>query len=192
VFFIALCACGDRTAAARVISQWRSALAPEEDNVKWSAYSADLVVPAAASAGTGVFLPELSDEVVEILSSAVAAAPPSATAVWNDFHGAVTRVAPDAMAFPLRERGFDLFISAPWASADERRRAVEWVATLGHSLRPFARGVYVNNLTDAEADRVKEAYGTNYARLTDIKRKYDPDNLFRMNHNVPPRSPLLD
>jgi hypothetical protein len=106
--------------------------------------------------------------------------------VWNDFHGAVTRVPVDAMAFPLRRHGFDCFITAPWGSQRARPRAVEWVDTLGRSLGPFGAGVYVNNLSDREADRVSDAYGANYQRLAAIKRTYDPQNLFRTNHNIVP------
>jgi FAD/FMN-containing dehydrogenase len=185
-FFVAMCLCGDRHAADRLASRWRAALAPERDTLAWTKYSADLVVPAAASDGTGVFLPELRDEVIDVFSSAVAAAPPGASAVWNDFHGAVTRVPVDAMAFPLRERGFDLFVSAPWETAAARERARRWVATLGRSLSPFGRGVYVNNLSDREAARVGDAYGPNHQRLAAIKRRYDPENLFRTNHNIAP------
>ena len=185
-FFIAMCVCGDRHSAEQLVSRWRAALAPEKDTIAWAKYSADLIVPAAASEGTGVFLPELRDEVIDILSTAMAAAPPAASAVWNDFHGAVTRVPVDAMAFPLRESGFDVFISAPWDNAAARARAVEWVGALGRSLHPFGRGVYVNNLGDREVNRVGEAYGANYGRLAAIKRKYDPGNLFRTNHNIVP------
>jgi FAD/FMN-containing dehydrogenase len=186
-FFIAMCLCGDRQAAEQLASRWCAALAPERDTLAWATYSADLVVPAAASEGTGVFLPDLREDVIDLLSTAMAAAPPAASAVWNDFHGAVTRVPVDAMAFPLRHRGFDMFISAPWDEAGgTRARAIEWVDTLGRALRPFGRGVYVNNLSDRDANRVSEAYGPNYARLAAIKRKYDPDNLFHTNHNIVP------
>ena len=52
---------------------------------------------------------------------------------------------------------------------------------------PFASGsVYINFMPDDENDRVERAYGANYQRLAQIKRRYDPDNLFRFNHNIPP------
>jgi hypothetical protein len=53
-------------------------------------------------------------------------------------------------------------------------------------LRPWTRGLYINNLGDEAADRVAEAYGANYSRLTAIKAIYDPGNFFRGNHNIPP------
>ena len=185
-FFLALTISGDRLRAERLATQWRDALQPAEDTMKWSTYSAGMVVPPAASTGSGVFLPEMNDEVVAFVAAALASAPPAATVAWNDFHGAVTRVARDAMAFPLRQRGYDVFLNAPWTSAESRTRALAWIGEVGRALRPFGRGVYVNNLTDDEAGRVREAYGPNYARLAAIKQRYDPENLFRRNHNIAP------
>ena len=186
VFFIAVCHSGDRASGERAMARWQSVLRPESDTVKWSPYSADLVVPPAPSIGTGRFLCELTDGAIDVLADAMAGAPPSAAAVWNDLHGAVTRVAQDAMAFPLRRRGFDLFISVPWEDDSSREAAQRWTRGLADALRPFGDGVYVNNLNEHEAGRVAEAYGPNYARLSAAKARYDPDNVFRINHNVAP------
>ena len=60
-------------------------------------------------------------------------------------------------------------------------------ARLSGELAPFSRGVYVNNLNETERHRVREAYGPHYDRLVAIKRRYDPDNFFRVNHNIEPR-----
>ena len=185
-FFVTVYYCGEREPGDRIVAQWLSALQPESDNVKWSTYSSDLIVPAAASVGSGVFLPAWEDEAVDIFASALAEAPPETDAVWNDFHGAVTRVPLDAMAFPLRQRGFDLFFSVRFTTSEAREAAVAWTGTLAAGLRPFSRGVYVNNLNERESHRVPEAYGAHYARLASIKRRYDPDNLLRVNHNVAP------
>jgi FAD/FMN-containing dehydrogenase len=185
-FFIAVCYCGEREAGERLIAAWRSALRPVEDTTKWGPYSSELTVPPAASVGTGLFLPDLNDEVIDRFAAAINDAPPPATAVWNDFHGAVTRVPVEAMAFPLRQRGFDLFISVPWETQQARGEAVDWMERLAGELRPHGRGVYVNNLNEEETDRVREAYGVNYDRLVQIKRRYDPVNVWRVNHNVTP------
>ena len=138
------------------------------------------------SAGGGAFLPDLSDAVIEVLASSYSDAPADASAVWNDFHGAVTRVPIEATAFSLRRRGFDLFSCAPWQGAEARRRALAWVRGLHDSLQPYAEGVYVNNLEDEGEARVREAYGPNYARLSRVKAEYDPLNLFHVNQNIAP------
>jgi FAD/FMN-containing dehydrogenase len=183
---VTLCHCGDRAAGEAMASRWRSALEPVADTLEWRAYAAELDVPPAPSAGSGVFLPELTDAVIEIFAEEFGRAPARADAVWNDFHGAVTRVPVDATAFPLRHPGYDLFISAPWSDAAGEGHARAWVARLRDRLAPFARGVYVNNLDAEGPARVREAYGPNYARLQEIKRTYDPDNLFRGNQNIEP------
>ena len=130
----------------------------------------------------------MRDEIVEAFAAAVPEAPQGATAVFSHFHGAVTRVPVDAMAFPLRAPGFDLFITVPWRTPREHDHAERWRAALAGALRPFAQGVYVNNLNADEAGRVPDAYGPNFDRLRAIKAKYDGANLFRLNHNIQPGS----
>jgi len=186
MFFISVCHCGPRRDGDRLIERWIERLRPEIQTVKWAPYSSELSVPAAPSVGTGRFLTELSDPVVEMLAAAMITGPPMASAVWNDFHGAVTRVPLDAMAFPLRQRGFDLFISVPWETQAARQVAIDWSSQLADALAPYSHGVYVNNLNETEADRVRDAYGPHYDRLAAIKARYDPDNVFRVNHNIRP------
>ena len=186
MFFISVCHCGPRRDGDRLIERWIERLRPEIQTVKWAPYSSELSVPAAPSVGTGRFLTELSDPVVEMLAAAMITGPPMASAVWNEFHGAVTRVPLDAMAFPLRQRGFDLFISVPWETQAARQVAIDWSSQLADALAPYSHGVYVNNLNETEADRVRDAYGPHYDRLAAIKARYDPDNVFRSNKNIAP------
>jgi FAD/FMN-containing dehydrogenase len=143
-------------------------------------------MPSIASTGTGAFLPELNDDVIRILAELFRQASGESMAVWNDYHGAVTRVPAGDAAFPLRTPGFDLFVMAGWHTPAERDQAARWVRTLRDGLEPHARGVYVNNLEDEGPARIREAYGTSYDRLAAIKGRYDPENLFRMNQNVEP------
>jgi FAD/FMN-containing dehydrogenase len=187
MFFLHVCYCGDQQQGQRLLDGWLSALKPEKDTIEWGPYQSELSVPAAASVGTGRFLPELTDEVIEAFVSALVEAPAAASAVWNDLHGAVTRVALDETAFPLRHPGFDLFLSVPWTTDEERDGAIAWSSALSRALAPFSRGVYVNNLNETESDRVREAFGPHYTRLAAIKKRYDPDNFFRVNHNIKPR-----
>jgi FAD/FMN-containing dehydrogenase len=186
MFFLHVCFCGAQPEGDRLLDRWLTTLRPETESVKWGPYASELSVPAAPCVGTGRFLPDLSDPVVDICARAMTSAPPSASAVWNDFHGAVTRVAFDETAFPLRHRGFDLFISVPWATATERNDAIDWSSALSTALAPHSRGVYVNNLNETESHRVREAYGLHFERLVALKSRYDPDNVFRVNHNISP------
>ena len=63
---------------------------------------------------------------------------------------------------------------------------MEWVKSLRDNLQPFAQGVYVNQLGETSEELVRAAYGPNYARLVEIKKKYDPKNVLRLNQNIKP------
>src|SRR6516164_6970950 len=68
-----------------------------------------------------------------------------------------------------------------------RIRPAAWARQLFEATAPYASGsVYINFMPDDENDRVEKAYGPNYRRLTEIKRRYDPNNLFRVNQNIAP------
>ena len=183
---VSFCYCGVLAQGERLLDRWRTLLRPAKDTVEVGPYTAEFSMGDGPSAGGGAFLPELSETVIDVLALAYLTAPPDASAVWNDFHGAVTRVPIEATAFPLRRRGFDLFISAPWQDPEGRRQALAWVRGLRTSLQPHADGVYVNNLENEGEARVREAYGPNYARLSGVKAQYDPRNIFHVNQNIPP------
>jgi len=74
-----------------------------------------------------------------------------------------------------------------WDTAAEDAKGVKWARDFFKASAPYADGgVYVNFLTEDEGDRVKAAYGPNYDRLAKTKKKYDPNNLFRVNQNIVP------
>jgi hypothetical protein len=183
---VSLCYCGVLAHGERIVDRWRNELRPTKDTVQAGEYTSEFSMGDGPSTGGGAFLPELSDAVIDVLASSYPDAPPDASAMWNDFHGAVTRVPIEATAFPLRRRGFDLFISAPWQDAEGEGKARAWVRALHNSLHPHSEGVYVNNLEDEGDARVREAYGANYARLSRVKAQYDPRNVFHVNQNIPP------
>jgi hypothetical protein len=184
---IAVCHCGRAAAGQRLMEHWRAVLKPESDDLSEKPYAADSVMPPIASGGNGAFLPELHDDVIDVLADSFSAAPPSCTAIWTDYHGAVTRVAADAMAFPLRHSGFDLFVQASWNVPARRTAALGWFRRLHGALRPWQRGVYVNNVGDEPITGTADVYGANYDRLARIKAIYDPDNVFHFNHNIEPQ-----
>jgi FAD/FMN-containing dehydrogenase len=102
--------------------------------------------------------------------------------------GAVARVDDDAGAYPNRDAAHDINIVAAWEADDPgQRRHRDWVRGFWSALRPYGRGVYVNFLSDEPAASVRAAYGEDrHRRLVLLKRRYDPDNFFRGNHNIPP------
>ena len=102
--------------------------------------------------------------------------------------GAMGRVPSDATAFVHRRSPFDLIVIAGGFPAEAAERNVEWARATSNAMRPFmSGGAYVNYLgADASIDAVRSAYGSAYARLAALKRRYDPDNFFRLNQNIRP------
>jgi len=133
-------------------------------------------------------LPGLSDEAIETFVSGVGALPGAFTLVYiGAGGGAIGRVDPSATAFPHRTAPFSFHIMAGWADPDQDDEVTSWARAFHESMTPFSTGgVYVNLLGTDERDRVRAAYGDNFERLAAVKQKWDPDNLFRMNHNIPP------
>jgi FAD/FMN-containing dehydrogenase len=77
---------------------------------------------------------------------------------------------------------------AGWTNPDHDDEVTNWMQRFSDAMAPHATGgVYVNILGTGEEDRVRAAYGENYDRLAELKRLWDPENLFNRNHNIPPR-----
>ena len=101
--------------------------------------------------------------------------------------GAITRLRPDSAAYPHRDAQFVMNVHGRWENKVDDTLCVNWTRDLFKASAPFADGgVYVNFLSADESNRLRAAYGPNYARLAQVKRKYDADNLFRMNQNINP------
>jgi FAD/FMN-containing dehydrogenase len=94
---------------------------------------------------------------------------------------------PTRTAYPHREAPFGIHVWPGWTDPDQDNAVMAWAQSLHQALEPHSTsGVYVNLLGSDEEERVPAAYGVNYRRLAEIKRKYDPENLFRHNHNIEP------
>jgi FAD/FMN-containing dehydrogenase len=134
------------------------------------------------------FFTELSDAAVQTMVDAFEATPSIMTGmVIEHFHGAVCRVDPAATAYPFREPGYNLVLAGQWSDPADTEANLRWIRDTFAALEPYtAPRVYVNYLADDESARVAHAYGPNLDRLVEIKRRFDPDNLFRLNHNIDP------
>ena len=101
--------------------------------------------------------------------------------------GAPNRVLPTATAYVPRDAKFVMNVHARWDDPSHDAECIKWARDLFQASAPYASGgAYVNFMTEDEGDRVAAAYGENYARLREIKRKYDPDNVFHLNQNIKP------
>jgi FAD/FMN-containing dehydrogenase len=108
--------------------------------------------------------------------------------IIEHFHGAATRIGIAETAVPHREPGYNLLVLSVWTDPTVTGDNSTWTrAAYGHLEPHLARRRYVNYLDDDEKrDAVRSAYGPNYDRLVEIKRKYDPDNVFHLNQNIVP------
>lgn len=130
----------------------------------------------------------IEEETADIIIDHVTRMPSLASGVGlQQLHGAAARVDPASTAFPARWDHHDFQITSQWSDPTESEINITWTRDLFDAMSPFMdRGVYVNNLGDEGQDRVQEAYGSNYQRLQEVKRRYDPDNTFRFNQNIQP------
>ena len=134
------------------------------------------------------YLETIGDALIETLAGCFAATPsPLNAIVIPSVGGAVSRVAPEATAYYHRQAPYVMSMVNCWLDPSEDQANLEWVRTSWTALTPhLPRRVYVNELQEEGADRVRDAYGPAFSRLAAIKRQYDPDNIFRLNQNIPP------
>jgi FAD/FMN-containing dehydrogenase len=131
----------------------------------------------------------LSDEFIELLIEAgrTLSSPESAILVFR-LHGAAARVPIEATACPLRGERWDINMIAQWSVAAESDHHKAWARDFWQGLEPLLSGAaYMNHLAaDDGLERVRASFGANFERLTAIKTRYDPDNLFHLNPNIRP------
>jgi FAD/FMN-containing dehydrogenase len=131
----------------------------------------------------------LPDALIDTAVERFASVPSTMTTILLEhFHGAVTRVAPTDTAVPHRESGWNLLIPSVWTDPSATEANIHWTRETHAALAPhLAERRWLNYLGDDQAeDAVQAAYGPNYDRLREIKRRYDPANIFHLNHNIEP------
>jgi len=136
----------------------------------------------------GHYLSELSDEAIATALHFGKRLPGALTLVYFEpMGGAIARVSPRATAFPHRNAAHSFHILAGWMDAGEDETIMAWTRKFHAEMaRHSTGGVYVNLLSEDEEERIPFAYGENYPRLVELKRKWDPDNFFRQNANIVP------
>jgi hypothetical protein len=191
---IAVCYCGPIDDGERVLRPLRTFQSPLDDGIQPMPYT---VLQSARDEGfpfgrlhywKSGWLREVTDGAIQTLLRFLPQMPSSASGVGlQQLHGAASRVAPSATAFPHRAEQYDFLIGSQWSDATDSDRNVQWTRALFEAMQPhLEESVYVNNLGDEGPGRVQAAYGENYPRLAAIKKAYDPDNLFRSNQNIDP------
>src|SRR5688572_12830594 len=123
------------------------------------------------------------DQLVEVFTNAP---PGSFSIVIQQAGGAIGRKPTSATAFPNRHANYWVMLSKSWTDPAEDAKRLETLRGAWRAIEPLTNGLYVNAITDDESARVATNYGSNYQRLQQLKRKYDPTNQFRLNANIVP------
>ncbi len=194
---IVLCHCGPRADGEKAVQPIKAFGTPAVDAIGPMPYAAmNAMLDAAYPAGAlnywkSNFLGALSDDAIRTMIDCFAECPTAmGQMLLENFHGAVTRVDPTATAFPHRTPGYNFLVLGEWMDRAQNDICIKWARDSYAAMQPFmGGGRYVNYIGDDEqGDAVMTAYGPNYHRLQQVKAAYDPENFFRMNQNIPPRS----
>ena len=192
---VGVCYCGDLQAGEQAVRPLREFGPPLADEIQPMSYCA---LQSGSDAGfpsgrqhywKSAWLTDLSDGAIEVMLRFLADKPSPATGIaLQQLHGAAARVDPAATAFPHRGGNrYDFLILSQWSDPADSERNIRWTRAFFEAMQPFLkRGVYVNDLGEEGADRVRAAYGANYDCLAALKAAYDSTNLFRVNQNIPP------
>ena len=134
------------------------------------------------------FVKELTDEAIEAhLQHGPSVPTVSSTMHLYPINGAVQRVGADETAFAYRDANFATVIVGAWPDPADSEANVKWVRDYYDATAPLSEeGGYINFMAGDDQDRIRVNYRGNYDRLVQVKRRYDPDNLFHLNQNIKP------
>ena len=137
------------------------------------------------------FLHELDDGFIDEAVARFSETPSTMNAILiEQFHGAGTRIPVTETAVAQREPGYNLLLPSTWLDPADTEANIAWTRETYEALRPYSgERRWLNYLDDDDGgDAVRAAYGPNYDRLLEVKRRYDPENVFHLNHNLDPSS----
>ncbi|MFD0598508.1 BBE domain-containing protein [Catellatospora coxensis] len=194
--FIAMVNCwtGSTADGERIIDRIRAVAPPVAEMVGPMPYAAlnsafdGLVPPGLQHYWKASFVRELTDEAI----NAHAEHGPKVPVVNSTVHiypinGACHRVAPDATAFAYRDANFAVVIAGMWPDPADNDANTAWVRDYYAATAPMSEeGGYINFMAGDDQDRIRANYRDNYEALVEVKRAYDPDNLFHLNQNIRP------
>jgi FAD/FMN-containing dehydrogenase len=194
VLIFAACYAGDMKEGEKAVKALRALGKPIADVISphpftgWQTAFDPLLTPGARNYWKSHDFTDLSEGAIKAMLDAVRTLPsPECEVFIAHVGGAMARVAAKDTAWPNRDAHFIMNAHTRWRDKAQDSACVAWARQLFEATAPFAAGsVYVNFMPGDENDRVEKAYGTNYRRLAEIKGRYDPDNLFRMNQNIRP------
>ena len=191
---VALCHSGSAEAGAAACSQFQLAEPPVANMTGAKRYTEiqtmlDLTAPAGRHYYFKCpFLRELTDDAIRTIVDYAQNMPTEHTQViLEHMHGVASKVPASETAFGLRRDHYSINIVPAWEDPGEAQKCIDWARGLATLLEPFgASDSYVNYLGDEGASAVRASYGPSYGRLVELKSKFDPENFFCFNQNIPP------
>jgi hypothetical protein len=194
VVAIAVCYCGPLNEGEKLLHRLRSIATQDADLIQSMPYvTLQHMLGFESPLGKqhywkSAFTHGLSEEGIEILTDFMLRKPsPFTFSYLQHLHGIAGRVSSTETAFAHRGDRYDFAILSMWPDPGAKEKNVAWTREFYETMRPHLDAdVYVNNLGEEGDERVRAAYGLNYERLKEVKRKYDPTNFFWSNQNIGP------
>ena len=184
---------GERKKGERLLRPLRKYLRPFADTIRPKPYLDEqrggFDVPEGEYSShrrAGHFI-RLTEDIIDTLIEHASNAPHEASGITMIYWHGPWCAEPHDNAFGFRCTGFEFWIHSYWQQSGDREKSWAWVEQFFAAMEPLSTGaVYVNDLESEGEPRVRAAYGDKYQRLSLIKRKFDPDNFFRVNQNIAP------
>lgn len=190
---------GDLDKGELLLDQFRRFEKPDQDSVKRRSFSevytmsdGDGEAPCEFGSSKGTYIKKMTDEVIDFVLERKAQSPRACNVSFNFshfMHGEVCRVPPAETAFELREPGgVHLAFWVTWQDAADTAACMTWHHETYAGLQAWSNGrIYANYMSTHGGPTAKAVYGTNLSRLVEVKKKYDPDNVFHLNQNILPQ-----
>ena len=184
---------GEKGKGEKLLRPLRTYLRPFQDMIKPKAYldeqrsGYDVPEGDQSSHRRAGHFKRLTEDIIDTITEHASNAPHEASGITMIYWHGPWCARPHDNAFGFRRTGFEFWIHSYWQRAGDREKSWAWVENFFSAMEPLSTGaVYVNDLEDEGEARVRAAYGDKYERLSLIKRRFDPDNFFRVNQNIPP------
>jgi FAD/FMN-containing dehydrogenase len=192
VIVLAVFYAGDTKEGEKLIDPLRGFGEPYGEHIgampyaQWQQAFDPLLTPGARNYWKSHNFTHLSDDALDSIIEFAGKLPsPQCEIFVGLIAGIANRVPSDAMAYGHRDAKFVLNVHGRWDEAAQDKTCIAWARAFFEASKPYASaGAYVNFMTGDESDRVAAAYGENYSRLKEIKKKYDPENIFHNNQNI--------
>jgi hypothetical protein len=184
---------GEKEKGEKLLRPLRTYLRPFQDMIKPKAYldeqrsGYDVPEGDQSSHRRAGHFKRLTEDIIDTITEHASNAPHEASGITMIYWHGPWCARPHDNAFGFRRTGFEFWIHSYWQRAGDREKSWAWVENFFSAMEPLSTGaVYVNDLEDEGEARVRAAYADKYERLSLIKRRFDPDNFFRVNQNIPP------